>query len=293
MTGGPSITYNAPPPDNTATKFLRYVFRQDKAANERAAAIEAENKAKEEAYNAAGAAAYPSFKSNIQLQLQKGLIGLPEATQSLSDFATKYKMAPPAEDANLFTQEYIAALPGRRGTQIGAAYQELLGRAATEQELSDAQTRWEQGYYTDIGSLKESITKSSEYQEKFNDNYLDNYYDTMFGKQTVDEQGKRTGLRTLKFDASLLPKYTGELADKTKVTAPDFDKEYTGNVYQLQEQIQNIRDTRQYLYSAGLTNLQGEIDTQIQKLRNEGTKDVAKISAKSNVYSNLVSGFWG
>jgi hypothetical protein len=42
-----------------------------------------------------------------------------------------------------------------------------------------------------------------------------------------------------------------------------------------------------------LTNLQGEIDKETQKLKNEGTKEVSKIAAAGSLYSNLVSGFWG
>jgi hypothetical protein len=79
----------------------------------------------------------------------------------------------------------------------------------------------------------------------------------------------------------------------TKVATPDFQSEITGTPIELQEQVQNIRDTRQYLFSAGLTNLQGEIDKETQKLKNEGTKEVSKIAAAGSLYSNLVSGFWG
>jgi len=141
--------------------------------------------------------------------------------------------------------------------------------------------------------FKGSLAKSPEYLKKFNQSYLDNYYDTMFGKQTLTAEGERTGKRTFKFDASLLPSYQGDLAAKTNINLPDFGSEITGTPFELQEQVQNIRDTRQYLYSAGLTGLQGEIDANIQKLKNEGTKEVAKIGAKGSVYSNLVSGFWG
>ena len=45
--------------------------------------------------------------------------------------------------------------------------------------------------------FKSSLTKSQEYQKKFNQSYLDNYYDTMFGKQTVDEKEIRLGNVTL------------------------------------------------------------------------------------------------
>ena len=141
--------------------------------------------------------------------------------------------------------------------------------------------------------FKGSLTKSQEYQKKFNQSYLDNYYDTMFGKQTVDEKGDKTGQRTFKFDSKLLPSYGGNLADRTKITTPDFGEGFKGTPAELEAQQQNVRDTRQYLYSAGLTNLQGEIDKETQSLKNEGTKQVAKIGAAGSLYSNLVSGFWG
>jgi hypothetical protein len=115
----------------------------------------------------------------------------------------------------------------------------------------------------------------------------------MFGKQTVDERGDKTGQRAFKFDPKLLPSYGGNLADRTKITTPDFGEGFTGTPAELEAQQQNIRDTRQYLYSAGLTNLQGEIDKETQSLKNEGSKQVAKIGAAGSLYSNLVSGFWG
>jgi hypothetical protein len=197
------------------------------------------------------------------------------------------------EDINELTQQYTAALPGKRATGIQAAYEELYGRPATEEEKSKAQERFQQGYYTSMEDFKSSLTKSPEYQKKFNQSYLDNYYDTMFGKQEVDEKGDKTGKRKIKFDSKLLPSYGGNLADRTKITTPDFGEGFEGTPAELEAQQQNVRDTRQYLYSAGLTNLQGEIDKETQSLKNEGSKQVAKIGAAGGLYSNLVSGFWG
>jgi hypothetical protein len=211
----------------------------------------------------------------------------------LRDYAAKYELNAPEDDISELTQQYTAALPGKRATGISATYEELLGRQATAEELSKAQERFQQGYYGSMGDFKDSLTKSQEYQKKFNQSYLDNYYDTMFGKQTVDEKGDKTGQRTFKFDPKLLPSYGGNLADRTKITTPDFGEGFTGTPAELEAQQQNVRDTRQYLYSAGLTNLQGEIDKETQSLKNEGTKQVAKIGAAGSLYSNLVSGFWG
>ena len=140
--------------------------------------------------------------------------------------------------------------------------------------------------------LRDSLAKSPEYQDKFNQSYLDNYYDTMYGKQATDSTGKRTGQRTFKFDKTLLPSYAEATKNRAGVATPNFADAFTGTPAEIEEQQQNVRDTRKYLYSAGLTNLQGEIDKETQKLKNEGSKEVAKIGATSNIYSNLVSGFW-
>jgi hypothetical protein len=286
------VTYNPPPPDNTFAKYLEYTQSQERRAEERAAQERAEAKAAADARKASGASAYSGLKQTTQQQLAQGLIGYESAANQLRDYAAKYDLTPPEADISELTQQYTAALPGKRATGISAAYEELLGRQASEEELGKAQERFQQGYYGSMTDFKDSLTKSQEYQKKFNQSYLDNYYDTMFGKQTTDEKGEKTGQRTFKFDANLLPEYKGDLADRTKVKTPDFGKETTGTPFELQEKVQNIRDTRQYIYSAGLTNLQGEIDKETQKLKNEGAKEVTKIGAAGSLYSNLVSGFW-
>lgn len=293
MGGGPSVSYTPPPPDDSFSKYLQYTQEKERVAEQRAAQERAEAKAAEQARKASGAAAYGGLKQTTQQQLAQGLISYESAANQLRDYAARYDLTPPEQDIQELTQQYTAALPGKRATGISAAYEELLGRGATEEELSKAQERFQQGYYGSMEDFKSSLTKSSEYQDKFNQSYLDNYYDTMFGKQTVTAEGKKTGQRTFKFDSNLLPQYGGDLASRTKVTTPDFGKEFTGTPAEIEAQQQNIRDTRQYLYSAGLTNLQGEIDKETQKLKNEGTKEVTKIGAAGSLYSNLVSGFWG
>jgi hypothetical protein len=289
---GSAPTYTPPPPDDSFKKYLEYTKEKEAVLEERAAKEREEAKAESTARKAAGAAAYSGLKQTTQQQLAQGLIGYESAANQLRDYAAKYEMTPPEADIQELTQQYTASLPGKRATGISAAYEELLGRQATGEELAKAQTRFQEGYYGTMEDFKGSLAKSPEYQKKFNQSYLDNYYDTMFGKQTVDEKGERTGKRAFKFDKSLLPQYSGDLAERTKVTTPDFGQEVTGTPFELQEQVQNIRDTRQYLYSAGLTNLQGEIDSQVQKLKNEGSKEVAKISSWGNVMSSALSGFW-
>jgi hypothetical protein len=272
---------------------LSYQQEREKTLDTRAQTEKAEAAAAEAARKASGAAGYGGLKTTTQQQLAQGLIGYESAANQLRDYASKYGLTPPEQDISELTQQYTAALPGKRATGMSAAYEELLGRQATAEELSKGQERFQQGYYGSMEDFKGSLTKSQEYQKKFNQSYLDNYYDTMYGKQAVDEKGDKTGERTFKFDSKLLPSYGGNLADRTKITTPDFGEGFKGTPAELEAQQQNVRDTRQYLYSAGLTNLQGEIDKETQSLKNEGTKQVAKIGAAGGLYSNLVSGFWG
>jgi hypothetical protein len=91
----------------------------------------------------------------------------------LRDYAAKYELNAPEDDISELTQQYTAALPGKRATGISATYEELLGRQATAEELSKAQERFQQGYYGSMGDFKDSLTKSQEYQKKFNQSYLD------------------------------------------------------------------------------------------------------------------------
>jgi hypothetical protein len=291
--GGTKVNYTPPPPDNTFSKYLEYQQAREKTLDDRAEREKADAKTQEDARKASGAAGYAGLKTTTQQQLAQGLVGYESAANQLRDYASRYGLTPPEQDISELTQQYTAALPGKRATGMSAAYEELLGRQATAEELSKGQERFQQGYYGSMEDFKSSLTKSQEYQKKFNQSYLDNYYDTMFGKQTVDEKGDKTGQRTFKFDPKLLPSYGGNLADRTKITTPDFGEGFTGTPAELEAQQQNVRDTRQYLYSAGLTNLQGEIDKETQSLKNEGTKQVAKIGAAGSLYSNLVSGFWG
>jgi hypothetical protein len=268
--GGKKVNYTPPPvqKDDSFEKYLQYQQQKETAAEQRVAAEKAEQKAADEARKASGAAGYSGLRTGVENQLRQGLIGYEDATRQLRDYATKYDMTPPEADVtnltNIYTQEL---LPGRRKTGIGAAYEEILGRQASEEEQTKAQERFNQGYYASNEDLRNSLYKSTEYTDKYNKSYLDNYYDTMFGQQTKDEAGKRTGQRTFKFSSNLLPQMAEGTKGRSGVITPQFG-DFTGTPSEIEEQQQNVRDTRQYLYSAGLTNLQGEIDKETQKLKN-------------------------
>jgi hypothetical protein len=291
--GGKKVNYTPPPvqKDDSFEKYLQYQQQKETAAEQRVAAEKAEQKAADAARKASGAAGYGGLRTGIENQLRQGLIGYEDATRQLRDYATKYDMTPPEEDVtnltNVYTQEL---LPGRRKTGIGAAYEEILGRQASEEEQTKAQERFNQGYYASNEDLRNSLYKSTEYTDKYNKSYLDNYYDTMFGQQTKDEAGKRTGQRTFKFSSNLLPQMAEGTKGRSGVITPQFG-DFTGTPSEIEEQQQNVRDTRQYLYSAGLTNLQGEIDKETQKLKNEGQKELAKVTSQGSIYNSLVGSF--
>ena len=307
--GGTTVNYQAPviPKDDTFANFLKYQQEKEDRADVRAAAEKLEQKTLADARKTAATNAYSGMRSGVEAQLRQGLISYGDATSQLRDYSAKYDLAPPEEDVtnltNIYTQEL---LPGRRTAGIASVYEEMLGRPGTEEEKSKALEQFNQGVYSTTQDFRDAISRSSEYQKKFNQSYLDNYYDTQFGssieertEKYVDSDTKEEKTRVVKtrkfnFDPALLPKYNSNVEGRTGVAQPDYEK-YFGtarSVQELEEGIQGIRDTRKYLYSAGLTNLQGEIDKETQKLKNEGSKEVAKIGATGNVYSNLVSGFW-
>lgn len=280
------------PKDDSFANFLKYSQEREAAADTRAAQERAETRAAEAARNQAGASSYSSLASGLESQLRQGLVNYNDATSQLRDYAVKYNMAPPEQDVARFTDIYTKELlPGRRQTGITSAYEEILGRQATAEEQQKATERFNQGYYSSVEDLRNTLYKGQEYQEKFNQSYLDNYYDTMFGKQTTDAAGKKTGQRTFKFASNLVPTMAEGTQKRSGVITPDFGESFSGTPAEIEEQQQNIRDTRQYLYSAGLTNLQGEIDKETQQLKNEGSQKLAKIQAQGGLYQQLVGTF--
>jgi hypothetical protein len=269
-------------------------FYRDKTSREEQRVLDKEKAlaAKESAREASAVAGYDPFKSSIESQLRGGLINFQQAQDYLREYTTKYDMFGKEGDVNQFAKLYSEDIaPKRFQTGLGAAYEEILGRKATEEEKTAGLERFKGGYYQTVNDLKESLYKGQEYQKKFNRSYLDSYYDTMYGDEIKDAEGVGTGKRTFKFDKSLLPTYGGDLAERTKVALPSFADQFEGTPAELEQQLQNVRDSRQFLYSAGLTNLQGEIDKETQKLKNEGAKEVQKIAAQGDIYKSLVNAF--
>ena len=89
-----------------------------------------------------------------------------------------------------------------------------------------------------------------------------------------------------------MPKYAGDLKAATNVDLPDYEKYFkeARTVAELDEQRQGLRASRQFVYSAGLTNLQGSIDKEISKIRETGDTKRSRIESGSKERQALLNG---
>lgn len=314
--GGKETVYMpAPAPpvqrDNSMAEMLAYMQGQERRADARAAAEKAEREAKEAARKAAGAEGLPDFQNLLQSQLKSGLITYQDASSQLEGYSSRYGLDPgaPTQAGQALGEYYTQSLrPERQVRGVERLYQDLLGREMTTEEkeryfqpTEADSTKGYQGYmgltagYSDVKDVRQSLMASEEYKNKLNDSYLENYYDTVFGKQTRDAKGAGTKKRTFKFDSKLLPGYSdiSGLQKQTGITLPNYD-EYFGegrSIKELEEGLQGVRDTRQYLYSAGLTNLQGEIDKDLQTIKSKAAIKQQQISSKGGVLQQIAGSF--
>jgi hypothetical protein len=297
--------------DNSMAAMLAYMQSSEARADARAAAERREREAKEAARKAAGAQGLPDFQNLLQSQLKSGLITYEDAASQLQNYSSRYDLDPgaPTQAGQALGEYYTQSLrPERQVRGVERLYQDLLGREMTAEEReryfqpveADA-TGGYQGYmgltagYEDIQDVRQSLMSSEEYTNKLNDSYLENYYDTVFGKQTRDEKNAGTKKRTFAFNQELLPGYAdlAGLQEQTGIKLPNYEN-YFGearSVKELEEGIQGIRDTRQYLYSTGLTNLQGEIDKDLQKIKSKADIKKQQIGSQGGVLQQIAGAF--
>jgi len=321
---GSKTVYNAPeiPKDDSFEKYLEYQKERETRLDERAQKEREDEAARELTRRKSGAKGLTDLYGRTKSQLESGLLSFQGAQDKLQSYIDKYDLTAgfkPDDEGNTFDPGYTDPSKGagqyltnlqniyqgeggllekQRTSGVKLAYQDILGRQATDDELSSAMSNLQLQSYGGAGiqGLRDSLKSSSEYTKNINDNYLDNYYDTMYGKQTKDAEGNMTKKRKFTFDPSLLPTYQGDLGERTGVGVTtgeqfaDYFKEGR-TIAELEEGKQNIRDSRKFLYSAGLTNLQGEIDKETQRIKNEGAKDIAKIQQEGSIYGQLLGGF--
>lgn len=287
--GGTTVKYEQPK-DPWGDEWKKWTLEQAKsqasaAEQEKLAASEAE-KAKKEAAEAN----LPNLIALTKQQLGSGLLSYEQAQGQISDYLAKTGATPSYNQLQNLSQYYTTQIqPGQQKSQIEMGFQELLGRAPTEEELTEAQKGFSSGYYKSVGDLKDTLKSKDEYQDKFNKSYLENYYETMFGKAEKDEAGSKK--YNFKLNESLFPTYSKSLASKTGVDLPEFQTEFKGTAGEVEANLDAIKDTKNFVYSSGLMNLQGNIDKEVQKLKNEGSEKIAKLQTYGNLYGSLVSGF--
>ena len=321
---GSKTVYNPPKieKDDSFEKYLEYQKERETRLDERAQKEREDEAARELTRRKSGAKGLTDLYGRTKSQLESGLLSFQGAQDKLQSYIDKYDLTAgfkPDDEGNTFDPGYTDPSKGagqyltnlqniyqgeggllekQRTSGVKLAYQDILGRQATDDELSSAMSNLQLQSYGGAGiqGLRDSLKSSSEYTKNINDNYLDNYYDTMYGKQTKDAEGNMTKKRKFTFDPSLLPTYQGDLEGRTGVgtTSGQQFADYFGEgrtIAELEAGQQNIKDTRKFLFSAGLTNLQGEIDKETQKIKNQGAKDIAKIQQEGSIYGQLLGGF--
>ena len=318
--GGGTKTVYMPAPaapvqqDNSMVELLAFMQGQERRADARAAAERAERKAAAEARKTAGQEGLGDFGELLKTRLSSNLITESDAASRLRDYAANYGLDPGGvntlgtEISQYYTKQ---VLPERQVEGVKRLIKDLYGREATQKDLSEYLKPYQpsaesvegalpggyEGYtglgagYTSLEGVRQSILSSPEYKKTVNDNYLDNYYDTKFGSQVLDEKGNRTKRRTFKFNKELLPSMDQKLLGNTGITMPDYETAFTDaegmTVAELEENLQGVRDTRNFLYNAGLTNLQGEIDTNITKLKTESAERISDMQRSAGMMNLL------
>ena len=233
------------------------------------------------------------YYQTLLSQLDRGVIDYNTAESNLRGYIAEGGLNTLPIEMLQGLETSASTLGGERAiNSANRAYQTLLGRAPTAEELETATgnlTGGIAGYsYED---LKSDILDSEEYQKKYNKSYLDNYYDIYYGAQDRDEEGNLTGQRTFDFSSEYMPSYEGELDADSGVKMPTFGS-FTGSPAELEEYQQSIRQARSFMYNAGLTNLQGNIDKELTKMKNESAEKQKRIAGEFGIAQSAMSNFF-
>jgi hypothetical protein len=288
---------SAPAVDPAVTAYNNYMLERQKRLDAQLDADTLEATTATNAVKSTGQAGYNTYKQNLLNQYSAGLIDATQAQQSFKDYEDRYKLGTgfTQADLNELTNQATQQAAGKSQTLAGQTYKDILGRAATESELTGFAELQKTGQYK-LTDLVNSIKSGQEYTSKLNDNYLASYYDTMYGKQETTKSPEgydvKTGRRTFTYNAALDPTFAGDVTKATGIDAAEAPTSFTGTAGEIEEFQQAMRQKRDFMYNAGLTNLQGQIDKDTQKIKNTGAVDVAKISTQGQLLSNLTAGFW-
>jgi hypothetical protein len=289
--------YSPPKQDPTIAAYNNYLLESQKIKDADAAAAAEAEKAAVAGAKATGTTGYDTYRTNLLNQYNAGLIDSSQATQQLKDYEARYQLGTgyTQNDINSLIGAATQSAPAKEALLAGQTYKDILGREATQSEIANFQNLYKTGEYK-LTDLTSTIKSGQEYQSKLNDNYLANYYDTMYGKQETTKSPEgydvKTGKRTFNYNSAYDPTFSGDLGKSTGISTGAAPTAFTGTPAEIEEFQQAQRQKRDFMYNAGLTNLQGQIDKDTQKIKNEGTSDVARIGSKGQLLSNLTAGFW-
>lgn len=302
--GGSKTTVEAPKESAEQRAYYAQLAEDTRVARERKIAEEKAEAERKANLRAAGVSGLGKYSDLFRKQLEAGALTSDRAKEELEKYQQRFGLG--AEDISSqlagIEQYKLQQLPTQRETLVQRAFQDLLGRKATDVELK---TRLDEisksGGKLDIDAIASSLKTSDEYKEKVGGSYLENYYRTYFGpgekelvkgKEGAPDWYKSTGRFTIKTGGEFSPVLDQGLQETVGLKFGNLPESFTGSVAEIEQMQQKLRQRDEFAYNAGLTKLQGQIDSDIQKIRNKGTRDVAEIQSKTNIYGSLVSGFF-
>jgi hypothetical protein len=304
MGGGGRTNVEAPKESPEQRAYYAQLARDVETARQKKKRQEQEEATRLSNLRTAGKTNLGTYSDIFQKQLRSGALTSSAATDQLKDFQQRYGLEAGDIEPQLqaIKQYELDQLPEQRTTLVQRTFQDILGRKASDQELK---TRLDEisksGGKLDIDAIATSIKSSDEYKEKVGGSYLENYYRSYFGpSEKVTVKGtegapdwqKSTGRYTISTGSQFAPTLDEETQKTVGLKFGAMPDTFTGSVGEIEQMQQKMRQRDEFAYNSGLTKLQGQIDADIQKIKNKGSKDVAEISSKTGIYGNLVSGFW-
>ena len=304
MGGGGRTTVEAPRESDEQRAYYAQLAKDIEFARTKKERQEQEEATRLSNLKTTGKSNLGAYSDIFQKQLKAGALTSSAAADQLKDYQQRYGLEAGDVEAQLqaVKQYELDQLPTQRETLVQRTFQDLLGRKASDQEL---QTRLgeisKSGGKLDINAIGDSLKGSDEYKEKVGGSYLENYYRTYFGpseKETVKglegapDWQKSTGRYTVSTGSAFSPTLDKETQKTVGLKFGEMPDKFTGSVGEIEQMQQKMRQRDEFAYNSGLTKLQGQIDTDIQKIKTKSAGEVAGISSKTGIYGNLVSGFW-
>lgn len=302
--GAPNISVESPKESEEQRAYWAQMAEDTKAARAKKEAGEQADTLRKQLLKESGVRNLDPYYSVLKKQLASGSVTKEKALQQIGDYQQQYGMDPDNVASYLreIEQTNLEREPEQRSTLVQRAYKDLLGRAASEAELSGRLGEISKsGGKLDLDAIATSLKSSDEYKEKVGGSYLENYYRNYYGtgeKELVKgaegapDWYKSTGRYTVALGDDLSPQVDEETQAKMGVRFGAMPKSITGTVAEIEQAQQKSRARDEFAYNSGLLKLQGQIDSDIQKIRNKGSREVAEISSKTSIYGGLTSGFF-